>query len=186
MAFSKGQSGNPAGKPPGARHRATMAAEALLDGEVQALTRKAIERALEGDGVALRLCLERCRRGRADRNRTRPAGPAAEASLESKPRVVLSLEASGRHHIDESCLRKAAPMSATTGSFSVGNSTVQMPVRAGTLGPSVVDISKLYAQPPPGSQRVRGTRRLFLPKGSCKTTSKRSSMLFLPPRATAI
>jgi Family of unknown function (DUF5681) len=58
MAFSKGQSGNPAGKPPGARHRASMAAEALLDGEVQALTRKAIERALEGDGVALRLCLE--------------------------------------------------------------------------------------------------------------------------------
>jgi citrate synthase len=37
-------------------------------------------------------------------------------------------------------------MSATTGSFSVGNSTVQMPVKAGTLGPSVVDIGKLYAQ----------------------------------------
>jgi Family of unknown function (DUF5681) len=67
MAFSKGQSGNPAGKPPGARHRATMAAEALLDGEVQALTRKAIERALEGDGVALRLCLERILPARKDR-----------------------------------------------------------------------------------------------------------------------
>src|ERR1700730_18658183 len=37
-------------------------------------------------------------------------------------------------------------MSATTGSFSFGNSTVQMPVKTGTLGPSVVDISKLYAQ----------------------------------------
>ena len=37
-------------------------------------------------------------------------------------------------------------MSATTGSFSVGNSTVQMPVKAGTIGPSVVDIGKLYAQ----------------------------------------
>jgi Family of unknown function (DUF5681) len=67
MAFSKGQSGNPAGKPPGARHRATMAAEALLDGEVQALTRKAIERGLEGDGVALRLCLERILPARKDR-----------------------------------------------------------------------------------------------------------------------
>jgi len=67
MAFSKGQSGNPTGKPPGARHRATMAAEALLDGEVQALTRKAIERALEGDGVALRLCLERILPARKDR-----------------------------------------------------------------------------------------------------------------------
>ena len=37
-------------------------------------------------------------------------------------------------------------MSATTGSFSIGNSTVQMPVKTGTLGPSVVDIGKLYAQ----------------------------------------
>src|ERR1700716_2898059 len=44
------------------------------------------------------------------------------------------------------CLRKGASMSATTGSFSIGNSTVQVPVKAGTVGPSVVDISKLYAQ----------------------------------------
>jgi hypothetical protein len=55
--WKKGQSGNPAGPPKGTRHKATIAAEALLDGEVEALTRKAIERALEGDGVALRLCL---------------------------------------------------------------------------------------------------------------------------------
>ena len=35
------------------------AAEALLDGEAEALTRKAIETALEGDVAALRLCLDR-------------------------------------------------------------------------------------------------------------------------------
>jgi len=57
--FTKGQSGNPAGKPKGARHRATLAAEALLDGEAEALTRKAIELALAGDPIALRLCLDR-------------------------------------------------------------------------------------------------------------------------------
>ncbi len=67
QGFQKGQSGNPAGKPPGARHKATMAAEALLDGEAQALTRKAIERAMEGDGLALRLCLERILPARKDR-----------------------------------------------------------------------------------------------------------------------
>ena len=52
--FQKGRSGNPAGKPKGARHRATLAAEALLDGEAEALTRKAVELALAGDGIALR------------------------------------------------------------------------------------------------------------------------------------
>lgn len=50
--------GNP-GKPKGSRHKATLAAEALLDGEAEALTRKAVELASAGDTTALRLCLER-------------------------------------------------------------------------------------------------------------------------------
>lgn len=50
--------GNP-GRPPGARHRTTQAMQALLDGEGEALTRKAVELALGGDTTALRLCLER-------------------------------------------------------------------------------------------------------------------------------
>lgn len=50
--------GNP-GKPRGARHRASRAAAALLEGEAEALARKAVELALAGDVVALRLCLER-------------------------------------------------------------------------------------------------------------------------------
>ena len=50
--------GNP-GRPTGARHRATRAALALLDGEAEELTRRAVELALEGDTTALRLCLER-------------------------------------------------------------------------------------------------------------------------------
>lgn len=50
--------GNP-GRPRGARHRVTEAVEALLEGEAEKLTRKAVEKALEGDTTALRLCLER-------------------------------------------------------------------------------------------------------------------------------
>jgi hypothetical protein len=57
--WKKGQSGNPAGKPPGSRHKVTLAVERLLDGEGEELTRKAIELAKEGDLTALRLCLER-------------------------------------------------------------------------------------------------------------------------------
>jgi len=65
--FRKGQSGSPAGRRPGSRNKATETAELLLAGEVEALTRKAVELALAGDATALRLCLDRiipARRGR--------------------------------------------------------------------------------------------------------------------------
>jgi hypothetical protein len=65
--FQLGQLGNPKGRPKGCRHRATVAAEALLDGEAEGLTRKAIELALAGDTTALRLCLERILPARKDR-----------------------------------------------------------------------------------------------------------------------
>jgi hypothetical protein len=57
--WPKGVSGNPAGKPKGARHKTTLAVQALLDGEAEALTRKCIELAKGGDTTALRLCMER-------------------------------------------------------------------------------------------------------------------------------
>ena len=66
-AFKPGESGNPAGRPRGSRNKTTLAIEALLDGEAEALTRKAIERALQGDPQALRLCLDRIAPPRRDR-----------------------------------------------------------------------------------------------------------------------
>ncbi|MFN3642572.1 MAG: DUF5681 domain-containing protein [Gemmobacter sp.] len=57
--------GNP-GRPHGARHKATRAALALLDGEAEALTRQAVTMALGGDVTALRLCLERIAPPRKD------------------------------------------------------------------------------------------------------------------------
>ena len=55
------QAGNKYGKgrPAGSRNKATIALEALLDGEGEAMMRKAIELALAGSETALRLCLER-------------------------------------------------------------------------------------------------------------------------------
>jgi hypothetical protein len=58
--------GNP-GRPKGSRNKATLAMEALLDGEHDALTRKAIDLAKAGDIAALRLCLERLLPPRKDR-----------------------------------------------------------------------------------------------------------------------
>ncbi len=57
--------GNP-GKPKGARSRVTRAIEALLEGQHEALTKAAIDKALEGDTVALRLCLDRLAPPRKD------------------------------------------------------------------------------------------------------------------------
>ena len=57
--FRKGRSGNPSGKAKGTRHKATMAVQALLEGEAEALTRKCVDLAKAGDTTALRLCMER-------------------------------------------------------------------------------------------------------------------------------
>ena len=46
------------GKPKGARNKKILAIESLLEGKAEALTQTAISKALEGDGLALRLCLE--------------------------------------------------------------------------------------------------------------------------------
>jgi len=54
------------GRPKGARNRTTQAVMALLEGEAEALSRKAVEMALAGDSVALRLCLDRLAPPRKD------------------------------------------------------------------------------------------------------------------------
>ena len=47
------------GRPKGSRNKATIAIESLLEGQSEALTQAAISKALNGDSVALRLCLDR-------------------------------------------------------------------------------------------------------------------------------
>ncbi|MCJ2098439.1 DUF5681 domain-containing protein [Methylobacterium sp. E-046] len=68
--FEPGQSGNPAGRPRGSRNRSTLALEAIFEGEAEALSRKAIEQALAGDGGAMKLCLDRLLSPRRDRSIT--------------------------------------------------------------------------------------------------------------------
>jgi hypothetical protein len=63
----------------GARNAVTLACEALLVGQAEALTQKAIQMALEGDPVALRLCLDRICPPRKDRPVTFPLPPITSA-----------------------------------------------------------------------------------------------------------
>ena len=53
--FTTGNSG----RPKGSRNKATIAIESLLQGQAEALTQTAVKQALEGDSVALKLCMER-------------------------------------------------------------------------------------------------------------------------------
>lgn len=75
--FKPGTSGNPSGRPKGALNRSSRVAAAFLQGEAEALARKAVELALAGDVTALRVCLERL------------LPPARERAIEARlPRVV--------------------------------------------------------------------------------------------------
>ena len=96
--------GNP-GKPRGARHRVTRAVEELMEGEHERLTRIAIDKALDGDTAALRLCLDRIARPRRDAPVSielppvRSAAEAAEASasvLASLARGEVTPDEAGR------------------------------------------------------------------------------------------
>jgi len=87
--FEEGKSGNPKGRPLGAKNRTTLAAQALLEGEAEALSRKAVELALAGDLTALRLCLDRvvplCR------ERTISFEMAEISSINGAPYAVASI-----------------------------------------------------------------------------------------------
>jgi hypothetical protein len=121
--FQPGRSGNPAGKPKGARNRSTLAAELLLEGEAKALTRKAIELGLAGDTSALRLCLERLMPPRKDRPILLDLPNIASAADALKANgVVLAAVAEGRitpneagevMRLIESCQKNVSPEAQT-------------------------------------------------------------------------
>jgi hypothetical protein len=65
--FRRGRSGNPNGKPKGARNKSTLAAEALLEGSLDKICKKVEEEALNGNMQAAKMILERFLPPRKDR-----------------------------------------------------------------------------------------------------------------------
>ena len=78
--FKKGRSGNPAGKAQGTRNSATLAAETLLEGECEGLTRILIEMAKGGNIAAMRLVMERVLPPRRERTLHFPLPPLKTAA----------------------------------------------------------------------------------------------------------
>lgn len=59
MTFQPGESGNPAGRPRGARNKRTLLAESMLDRDGADIIEKLIRLAKGGDIVAIRMCIDR-------------------------------------------------------------------------------------------------------------------------------
>ena len=91
--FQRGESGNPAGRPKGARHRTTLMLEALLDEEAADVARAVIGAAKNGDVAAARLVLDRLlppRRGRTV-ELDLPALATAADLMAAQARVVAAV-----------------------------------------------------------------------------------------------
>ncbi len=65
--FKKGQSGNPKGKTKGTKNKVTLAAEILLEGELENICRCLIQEALAGNMQAIKMVLDRIMPARKDR-----------------------------------------------------------------------------------------------------------------------
>ena len=100
--FRKGQSGNPAGKPKGARHKTTLLAEKLMQDDGPDVVRKVIEAAKGGDMTAARMVLDRIaplRKGRPVQFDLPPI--AKPADLAPALASIVSAMASGKLTPDE-------------------------------------------------------------------------------------
>jgi hypothetical protein len=90
--FAPGNNIGKNGRPQGSRNKATLAIEKLLEGEAEALTRKAIELAKDGDMQALRLCMERLCPPRRDSPVCVPL-PKVETAADTAKAMASVLEA---------------------------------------------------------------------------------------------
>jgi hypothetical protein len=59
MKFQPGQSGNPAGRPPGSLNKKTLVVQAALAERAEEIVNNVMDRAMEGQGAAMRLCMDR-------------------------------------------------------------------------------------------------------------------------------
>jgi Family of unknown function (DUF5681) len=112
--FAKGNSANPAGKPKGTRHRATLLAEALIHNQSELLVQKAVAMAMGGDASVMRALLDRLVPPRKDR-----VVPIELPKIEkASDLIVASAALLGAVASGELTLAEASAMSATIGNVA--------------------------------------------------------------------
>ena len=90
MAFQKGQSGNPAGRPKGVTDRRQTIQDLLMP-DAPELVSKAVEKALEGDSMLLKACLDKLIPNCRQRTRVTVEGSGDESTPEKGRSVVREL-----------------------------------------------------------------------------------------------
>jgi hypothetical protein len=95
MAFKKGQSGNPAGKPKGALSRRTLLAK-QLEAHMPDLISKVVELAKKGDTQALKICIDRGLPAKKVIDELVDLGKPLDGTAAEQGRIVLQAVGEGR------------------------------------------------------------------------------------------
>ncbi|MGC1405048.1 MAG: DUF5681 domain-containing protein [Thermodesulfobacteriota bacterium] len=96
--WKKGESGNPDGKRPGTLHKATRAAQALLAGDLKAITQVCVDKAKDGDLMAVKLVLDKVMPNAKERRLSVKLPPIQGAGdLPAVLAKVLELVGAGEH-----------------------------------------------------------------------------------------
>jgi hypothetical protein len=91
------EKGNP-GRPRGSRNKMSVALEQLLEGQAEAVVAKVVEKALEGDRMAMRLVFERLMGSRHERPLTDLDLPTIQSAADGAAvaSAILAAAASGK------------------------------------------------------------------------------------------